>query len=244
MGGDGRLMNMQEIREAQGATLKRVHFIGDSHDFPDVLLRLMHSEFDGVAVARYAGVEHLEMAAHAEVGPALAIFGERFAKQLEDDYDNIRRRLPVGATPVLSYRKVETSRRLFIGQRKNGQLQGLRFLPAEASIESWVLMMRLLLKGDPVIPCEVTENANPVGETVADTALDHVNLTKREAEVLDLMASGKGNKHIAAELGLSYHTVKLHIHNVFTKIGVRNRAAATHWYLTKRTSAAPESAME
>lgn len=239
-------MNMREIREAHSATPKRVHFIGDSHDFPDVLLRLMHSEFDGIAVARYTGVEHLEMAAHEEVSPALAIFDERFAERLEHDYDDIRRRLPDGATPVLSYRKVEIGQRLFTAQRRNGQLAGLRFLPAEASVESWVLMMRLLLKGDPVTPCEVTERRPrqdaPAAAAALDGALDGANLTKREIEVLNLMASGKGNKHIAAELGLSYHTVKLHIHNVFTKIGVRNRAAATHWYLTKRMPAAPKSA--
>lgn len=230
-------MSIQDTLIARGAILKHVHFIGDSHDFPDVLLRLMQSEFDGVAVARHSGAEHLEFPANDDAAHTLAVFGERFAEQIESEYDEIRRRLPDEAALVLSYRNVEIVRRLFTAQRRNGKFEQLRFLPAEASIESWVLMMRLLLKGEPVTPIEVTEN--PPQDAAAERALNGANLTKRETEVLNLMASGKGNKHIAAELGLSYHTVKLHNHNIFTKIGVRNRAAATHWYLTRRQDAAP-----
>jgi ATP/maltotriose-dependent transcriptional regulator MalT len=52
-------------------------------------------------------------------------------------------------------------------------------------------------------------------------------LTEREAEVLRLVASGLANKEIAAELHLSAKTVSRHLTNIFTKIGVSSRAAAT-----------------
>ncbi|HKY75965.1 MAG TPA: LuxR C-terminal-related transcriptional regulator [Acidimicrobiia bacterium] len=52
-------------------------------------------------------------------------------------------------------------------------------------------------------------------------------LTEREAEVLRLVAAGKSNKAIAVELALSPKTVDRHMSNIFTKIGVRSRAAAT-----------------
>ena len=52
-------------------------------------------------------------------------------------------------------------------------------------------------------------------------------LTEREAEVLRLVAAGKSNKAIAVELGLSDKTVERHMSNIFTKIGVGSRAAAT-----------------
>jgi ATP/maltotriose-dependent transcriptional regulator MalT len=52
-------------------------------------------------------------------------------------------------------------------------------------------------------------------------------LTAREAEVLRLIAAGKSNKDIAAELFLSVKTVSRHLSNIFTKIGVSSRAAAT-----------------
>jgi DNA-binding NarL/FixJ family response regulator len=52
-------------------------------------------------------------------------------------------------------------------------------------------------------------------------------LTEREAEVLRLVAAGKSNKAIAVELALSPKTVDRHMSNIFTKIGVSSRAAAT-----------------
>ena len=52
-------------------------------------------------------------------------------------------------------------------------------------------------------------------------------LTVREVEVLRLVASGKTNRAIARELGLSEKTVARHVHNSLTKIGVPSRAAAT-----------------
>jgi DNA-binding NarL/FixJ family response regulator len=52
-------------------------------------------------------------------------------------------------------------------------------------------------------------------------------LTEREVEVLRLIAAGKSNSHIATELFLSVKTVSRHLSNIFTKIGVTSRTAAT-----------------
>jgi DNA-binding CsgD family transcriptional regulator len=52
-------------------------------------------------------------------------------------------------------------------------------------------------------------------------------LTAREAEVLRLVASGKTNRDIAVELVISEHTVARHLQNMFVKLGVASRAAAT-----------------
>jgi DNA-binding CsgD family transcriptional regulator len=52
-------------------------------------------------------------------------------------------------------------------------------------------------------------------------------LTPREAEVLRLVASGKTNRDIAVELVISEHTVARHLQNLFAKLGVSSRAAAT-----------------
>jgi DNA-binding CsgD family transcriptional regulator len=52
-------------------------------------------------------------------------------------------------------------------------------------------------------------------------------LTVREVEVLRLVASGKTNRAIAQQLGLSEKTVARHVHNALTKIGMPSRAAAT-----------------
>jgi DNA-binding CsgD family transcriptional regulator/tetratricopeptide (TPR) repeat protein len=52
-------------------------------------------------------------------------------------------------------------------------------------------------------------------------------LTAREAEVLCLVASGSTNKQMASDLGLSEKTIARHLSNIFTKIGVSSRSAAT-----------------
>jgi DNA-binding CsgD family transcriptional regulator len=52
-------------------------------------------------------------------------------------------------------------------------------------------------------------------------------LTERELEVLRLVATGGTNKAIAHELGLSEKTIDRHVSNIFGKLGVASRAAAT-----------------
>ncbi|MFE0022522.1 response regulator [Amycolatopsis sp. NPDC059021] len=52
------------------------------------------------------------------------------------------------------------------------------------------------------------------------------SLTRREAEVLRLIAAGLSNLDIAAKLVISLETVKTHVGNIFTKLGAANRAQA------------------
>jgi DNA-binding NarL/FixJ family response regulator len=53
------------------------------------------------------------------------------------------------------------------------------------------------------------------------------HLTPRELEVLRLVAAGKTNKAVAAELFISERTVDRHVSNILTKLDVTSRAAAT-----------------
>ncbi|MEG3630996.1 LuxR C-terminal-related transcriptional regulator [Streptomyces poriticola] len=57
-------------------------------------------------------------------------------------------------------------------------------------------------------------------------------LSPREAQVLRLVAAGRTNREIAAELCISEHTVARHLNNMFTKLGVGSRAAATAFACT------------
>lgn len=65
----------------------------------------------------------------------------------------------------------------------------------------------------------------------ATAALDRrprpAGLTAREIEVVRLLAAGRTNREIAAELVISEHTVGRHVQNMFAKLGVSSRAAAT-----------------
>jgi DNA-binding CsgD family transcriptional regulator/tetratricopeptide (TPR) repeat protein len=52
-------------------------------------------------------------------------------------------------------------------------------------------------------------------------------LTAREREVLRLLATGRTNRQLAADLGISEHTVARHVQNIFLKLDLPSRAAAT-----------------
>jgi len=67
-----------------------------------------------------------------------------------------------------------------------------------------------------------------------------LNLTAREAEVLTWVARGKSNRDIGEILGLSPRTVDKHLEQIYSKIGVENRAAATA--LAIKTLSGPDSA--
>jgi ATP/maltotriose-dependent transcriptional regulator MalT len=59
-------------------------------------------------------------------------------------------------------------------------------------------------------------------------------LTARELEVLRLVAAGRTNRDIAAELVISEHTVGRHLQNIFAKLGVTSRAAAAAFAVEHR----------
>ena len=63
--------------------------------------------------------------------------------------------------------------------------------------------------------------------TLPGTSDDRHGLTPRELQVLRLVAAGATNKAIAVELVLSERTVDRHVSNIFTKLRVSTRAAAT-----------------
>jgi DNA-binding NarL/FixJ family response regulator len=54
-------------------------------------------------------------------------------------------------------------------------------------------------------------------------------LSEREIEVLRLASKGLANKQIARELGIAERTVKVHLGNVFRRIGVNDRTSAALW---------------
>lgn len=63
--------------------------------------------------------------------------------------------------------------------------------------------------------------------TPGTAAVDPTGLTRRELEVLRLVAAGKSNRSIAADLMLSEKTVARHVSNILVKLGLPSRSAAT-----------------
>lgn len=69
-----------------------------------------------------------------------------------------------------------------------------------------------------------------LGASIGTVPVDPVaGLTGREIEVIRLVAAGRTNREVADELVISDKTVARHLHNVFTKLDLPNRSAATAW---------------
>jgi DNA-binding NarL/FixJ family response regulator len=66
--------------------------------------------------------------------------------------------------------------------------------------------------------------AGPVSEQMESSGL-----TRREVEILQLVAEGHTNKEIATTLWVTEHTVKFHLSNIYRKLSIANRAEARRW---------------
>lgn len=64
--------------------------------------------------------------------------------------------------------------------------------------------------------------------------LEGLNLTPREVQILQLIAEDLSNKEIAAQLYLSFHTVKNHVHNILEKLKVHDRSEAVEYAYRRR----------
>lgn len=164
---------------------------------------------------------------------------------------DVRDLLPRVAVPTLVlHRRGDRVTPFELGRRLAAAIRGSRFVPLEGD-------NHLFLDGEPELrtffgairdfvgsgqPPDAA--LSPSGQRGDPTALFTTQapatlvreaagqLTSREIDVLRLLASGKTNKEIAADLVLSVHTIERHVANIYAKIGARGRAEAVAFALT------------
>ena len=80
--------------------------------------------------------------------------------------------------------------------------------------------------------------------------VEAVGLTRREREILQLVAEGNTNGQVAKVLWVTEQTVKFHLANIFRKLDVTNRTQASRWAhahglvrMTEREEPAVEGAL-
>ncbi|VUD67967.1 CsgBAC operon transcriptional regulatory protein [Thalassocella blandensis] len=96
--------------------------------------------------------------------------------------------------------------------------------------EQFLRGLQRILEGDYWVPRRLLhdffDKNRKGGKTKTQTA---IQLTKREKEILKMLKHGASNLDISSNLGVSEHTVKSHLYNIYRKIGARNRREASSW---------------
>ncbi len=103
------------------------------------------------------------------------------------------------------------------------------YLLKDVSLEQLVEAVRTVADGGSLVSPVVTQRLLSGLERMHNdfSSLDRPDpLTERETEILRLMASGFSNKEIAGSLGVAEGTVKNHVSNILSKLGVRDRTRA------------------
>jgi len=103
------------------------------------------------------------------------------------------------------------------------------FVLKDAGINEFIKAIRKVNEGFKVLPSGLTGSL--FSQIVSKTMLvpktseigDVVNMTKREKQVIELIADGLSNKEIAQKLNLSMYTVKSHVHNILEKLALQSR---------------------
>ncbi|MFT4630934.1 MAG: DNA-binding NarL/FixJ family response regulator [Dinoroseobacter sp.] len=113
-------------------------------------------------------------------------------------------------------------------------LQGLQagakgYLLKDVSLESLIQAIEFVHRGETIVQPAITENLlrGLKGHAVElDSLPTPEELTIKESEILRLVASGYSNKEISQALNKSEGTMKNHVSNILSKLGVRDRTRA------------------
>jgi len=221
-----------------------INFIGKELFFSNQTLRSVQTEF-GVAAHRYEDIAELADAGAVGSATGKVVVVDQI---MLDDLLN-RPEVYTGAVGsgclAFAYRKDNSARSLFQNWNRT-QFGNIGYLPMNVAPDVWRSILRLLMHEELYLPSfladcmPVAQNQNtphlmsdPQEAQNPKTKKPHPvysRLTRREKQVLQLVSKGQSNKIIASNLGITEHTVKLHVHNVAGKIGVSNRTAAAQFY--------------
>lgn len=97
--------------------------------------------------------------------------------------------------------------------------------------EPLVKAIHALTRGEPVVPHAMASKLLTEFSAMANRAdrppeAKTASLTSRETEILQWLAKGQSNKEIAGHLGISDHTVKVHLKNILRKLNMNSRVQA------------------
>lgn len=235
VGLDSRLVSAStETATAKSARPQRTVLVAATPGMvSESLLRALESEFPWVAVEQ---VETVEAACMDFFHPvALILMDSPFLEAAERAEAELLRQHPAALVAVMMPDYPEP---VFELPHILNHSLVRAVLPMNVKLDVWLGVVELLLRGGDYFPATMFhsyvrkinagfEGRNGAGAVpTAPPPIQIAELTAREVQILELVSRGLQNKTIAADLGLSEHTVKIHLHNIISKLGTHNRTEA------------------
>lgn len=101
------------------------------------------------------------------------------------------------------------------------------YLMKDSNVSQLLSSIKAVLDGQIVVPQKLARGpAGTRGRYDADAYLLGEQLTRRELEVLELLAGGAGSRDISRELGVAPNTVRTHVQSILSKLQVHSRLEA------------------
>jgi DNA-binding NarL/FixJ family response regulator len=103
------------------------------------------------------------------------------------------------------------------------------FILKDATVADFIQTIRSVAGGETVLPPTMTGSLFSqimeygIKELGSSKLVKSVRMTKREREIVELIALGLANKEIAHKLNISIYTVKSHVHNILEKMALNTR---------------------
>lgn len=117
------------------------------------------------------------------------------------------------------------------------------FLLVDLSPRAFQHSLELVCAGEKVFPTRMAETIAGSARSASteagasNSATGGLDLSRREQQLLACLAAGDPNKMIARQLGLTEASVKMHLRQLFRRLGVSNRTQAATWALAKGLAA-------
>jgi DNA-binding NarL/FixJ family response regulator len=204
--------------------MKRINIliIEDNRVLREGLTAMLNTEADMRVVATIgSGNNILEKASRSKPHIILLDVGLKNINELSV-VESVRKRLPAAKVIGMGFIPSQSEIVEFVEAGASG------FILKDATMKEFIGTIRSVSKGMEVLPPSLTGS---LFSHIAEYALKRgkgkispaVRMTKREREIIALIADGLSNKEIAQRLNIATHTVKSHVRNVMEKLALHSR---------------------